>query len=97
MLDRKYYHKGDGPMSPLFAVDIPWTQIGWVVVGLLALFTYGFGLLFAKFFKLYIQSRFTCAGICFWHLVFMWVRGVNSRMILKLQVLAVESWLYTAP
>jgi uncharacterized protein YqfA (UPF0365 family) len=84
-------------MSPLFAVDIPWKQVSLVFLVLLLIFAFVFSILFIKFFKLYIQSRFTGAGIGFWHLVFMWVRGVNSTVILKAQVMAVQSGLNTDP
>ena len=83
-------------MSPLFAVDAMKTT-GIVVAVILAIFAFFFTILFIKFFKLYIQSRFTGAGITFWHLVFMWVRGVNANLILKAQVMAVQAGLTQDP
>src|SRR5262245_37302646 len=84
-------------MIPMFAVEIPWKQVSLVFLVLLLIFAFVFSILFIKFFKLYIQSRFTGAGIGFWHLVFMWVRGVNSTVILKAQVMAVHAGLNTDP
>ena len=84
-------------MNPLFAAQNIWYFIGMGMGGLLILFVFIFSILFIKFFKLYIQSRFTGAGISFWHLVFMWVRGVNSTVILKAQVMAVQAGLTQDP
>ncbi len=83
-------------MSPLFA-KFPWQTVGIGVLVLLSVLAFVFSILFIKFFKLYIQSRFTQAGISFLHLVFMWVRGVNSTIILKVQIMAIQSGLNTDP
>ena len=84
-------------MNLVLAVDVPWQTVGLVVSVLLIIFALIFSVLFIKFFKLYIQSRFTGAGIGFWHLVFMWVRSVNASLILKAQVMAIQAGLNTDP
>ena len=84
-------------MNPLFADKFRWDILGYALVALLLLFAFIFTILFFKFFKLYIQSRFTGAGIGFWHLVFMWIRGVNSNVILKAQIMAVQAGLTQDP
>jgi uncharacterized protein YqfA (UPF0365 family) len=83
-------------MSPLLA-ELPWKQIGIAVLVVSGILGVLFTILFIKFFKQYVQSLFTKAGIGFWHLVSMSIRGVNSSAILKAQIMSVQAGLDTDP
>ena len=77
-------------------------QLDWNTLGpLVALVTVGFillvllivGAIFANYFRLWIQSFLTGAGITIWDLIGMTFRKVNKDVIVKTKIMAVQAGL----
>ena len=65
----------------------------WALVGFLFLCALVFFAIFARYFGLWIQSKFTRADIGFVDLVFMSFRKVNPSVIVRSKIMAVQAGL----
>jgi uncharacterized protein YqfA (UPF0365 family) len=81
--------------QPLLAVDWPFNpNILWLVGGFIALiFALIFLAVFARFFRLWVQSVMTGAGIGIFDLMRMWLRKVNPTVITRSKIMAVQAGL----
>jgi uncharacterized protein YqfA (UPF0365 family) len=67
------------------------TILMWIVAGVLVLGGFVFILVFAQFFTLWIQCKFTRAGITLPNLVMMSIRKVSPTVIVRSKIMAVQS------
>ncbi|QDT54886.1 SigmaW regulon antibacterial [Caulifigura coniformis] len=68
----------------------------WLAASFVALFGLVFLMVFARYFGLWIQSKFTGAGISLANLVMMSFRKVNPSVIVRSKIMAVQSGLTDA-
>jgi len=83
-------------MHPLFAQanPPPWLQIAAVIAAVMVLFLLLIVVaVFANYFRLWIQSFLTGAGISIWDLIGMTFRKVNKDVIVKSKIMAVQAGL----
>ena len=78
---------------PLFAQQDPSLPTilmigGFLIAGIIALVILA---VFARFFRLWIQSKTTSAGITMWDLVGMYFRKVNPAVIVRSKIMAVQA------
>jgi len=71
----------------------PWQVIGVALLVILVILGLVFFLLFIKFFRLWLQAWFSEAEVRFSELVGMWLRKVDSRIIVLSKITAVQAGL----
>jgi uncharacterized protein YqfA (UPF0365 family) len=79
--------------TSFLAADLPDLSTILLVVGLLVVFV--FLVIFLKFFKLWIQAYFSGAKISLFELVGMWLRKVNSSVIVQSKIALVQAGIPT--
>ncbi len=77
-------------MSVLGAMELS-ERIWWGVLLVVAMFVVVFILLFAKFFRLWLQARLSRADVKFSELIGMWLRKVDSRVIVISKITAIQA------
>ena len=81
-------------MIPLFAQEIPGgTLVAIVVVVIAMIIALVILAIFFRFFKLWIQSVLTGAGITLWDLIGMTLRKVRADVIVRSKIMAVQAGL----
>lgn len=81
-------------MPLLFAQDVPIGAIVTVIgAGMVLIFLLIAVAIFANYFRLWIQSRLTGAGIGMWDLIAMTFRKVNKDLIVQSKIMAVQAGL----
>ncbi|MCP4454196.1 MAG: UPF0365 family protein, partial [Planctomycetes bacterium] len=79
-------------MSILAAMDPATAQrVWWGVVLVVTMFVVVFVLLFAKFFRLWLQAKLSRAEVKFSELIGMWLRKVDSRVIVISKITAIQA------
>jgi uncharacterized protein YqfA (UPF0365 family) len=80
----------NGTFEPLLAAD---AQTGYYLIGVAVVFMLGlvFLLVFARYFSLWIQCKMTGAGISLLDLVMMSFRKVNTSIIVRSKIMAVQA------
>jgi len=81
------------PLMPALAVSGP---LMWLIVAVVSLFVLVFLAVFARYFGLWIQCKFTHAGITLPNLVMMSIRKVNPSVIVRSKIMAVQTGLTEA-
>jgi len=66
-------------------------KIGWGVFVVVAMAVLIFGALFAKFFRLWLQAKLSRAEVKFSELIGMWLRKVDSRVIVISKITAIQA------
>jgi len=79
-------------MSPLFAAEV--NSVAWIIgLFLILIFLLIILAIFAKYFRLWIQSVTTGAGIGIWDLIGMSFRKVRPEVIVRSKIMAVQAGL----
>jgi uncharacterized protein YqfA (UPF0365 family) len=77
-------------MSILAAMELS-ERIWWGVLLIVAIFLVVFVLLFFKFFRLWLQAKLSRAEVKFSELIGMWLRKVDSRVIVISKITAIQA------
>ncbi len=80
-------------INTILAVDGPTRTIGVAVLVILILVAFAFFLLFLKFFRLWLQAKLSRADVKFSELIGMWLRKVDTRIIVISKITAVQAGL----
>jgi uncharacterized protein YqfA (UPF0365 family) len=80
-------------INTILAVDGPTRTIGVGVLVILILGVFVFFLLFLKFFRLWLQAKLSRADVKFSELIGMWLRKVDTRIIVISKITAVQAGL----
>jgi len=82
-----------GLINVVLALDNPMRTIGVAVLVILILVVFVFFLLFLKFFRLWLQAKLSRADVKFSELIGMWLRKVDTRIIVISKITAVQAGL----
>jgi len=80
-------------INTILAVDGPTRTIGVGILVILILVVFVFFLLFLKFFRLWLQAKLSRADVKFAELIGMWLRKVDTRIIVISKITAVQAGL----
>ncbi|MFA5238783.1 MAG: flotillin-like protein FloA [Phycisphaerae bacterium] len=80
-------------MNTIMAADSPARVIGMAVLVIIVLAVVVFFLLFLKFFRLWLQAKLSRADVKFSELIGMWLRRVDTRIIVLSKITAVQAGL----
>jgi len=80
-------------INTILAVDGPMRMIGVAILVILILVAVAFFLLFLKFFRLWLQAKLSRADVKFSELIGMWLRKVDTRIIVISKITAVQAGL----
>ncbi len=81
------------PMSLIMAASDPTKVVGTAIVVILVITVIVFFLLFLKFFRLWLQAKLSRADVKFSELIGMWLRKVDTRIIVLSKITAVQAGL----
>lgn len=81
------------PTETIVAAGNAVSTVGMALLVILLLVVLVFFLLFLKFFRLWLQARLSRADVKFSELIGMWLRKVDSRMIVLSKITAVQAGL----
>lgn len=75
------------------AAENPWKALGLAIMIFVGIVAFVFFLLFMKFFRLWLQAKLSRADVKFSELIGMWLRKVDTRVIVLSKIMAVQAGL----
>ncbi|MCK5226343.1 MAG: flotillin-like FloA family protein, partial [Planctomycetes bacterium] len=83
----------DSTLNLIAAAGDPTKVVGTAIVVILVITVIVFFLLFLKFFRLWLQAKLSRADVKFSELIGMWLRKVDTRIIVLSKITAVQAGL----